>query len=240
MKKFITLVTMLLCMSFLLSAQNVVLEQKPSKDTIEAKWGQNMKNFIHFYIRWDFMVGKNDVGANYKPGSSNFDFGMRYKLKLCKYDAIGMDFNFLSTSNYKLKQDNLSVMINQGDTGNFKKESLTFTSLGLEFFNRINYGRRGNAIGKFIDIGAFGNFSYYISHYIKDNGNSPTYGFYEMYERELKYTNRLNYGVSARLGFGRWVIDAHYRLSDLFKNGGGLTDLPELPKLQVGLEVGLF
>jgi hypothetical protein len=41
----------------------------------------------------------------------------------------------------------------------------------------------------------------------------------------------------ARIGIGRWAFTGSYRLSDIFKTP---YQMPELPRLTVGVEVGLF
>jgi hypothetical protein len=45
------------------------------------------------------------------------------------------------------------------------------------------------------------------------------------------------YGFLARAGTNRYVITAKYRMSDIFKSSYAI---PELPRLTVGVEVGLF
>jgi len=239
MKKVFFIILLVTGKFLITAAQEVVLEENPLADTVEQTWGMNLQHYIHTYLRWDFMVGPNDPGASYKPGSSAFDFGMRYKYKISGFYSIGGDFDFLSFANYYLQQNSLSEQINDS-VGNYKSERLIFTGFGLEFFNRFNYGRRGNSIGKFIDIGLYGNYSYYVSHYISDDIDDKPYGVIELTQRKLKYTERLSYGISGRIGFNRWVVDVRYRLSDRFKEYTGWDKLPELPRFQIGLEIGLF
>ena len=210
--------------------QDVVMEQNLKNDTIVSVWGQNLKHFAHVYIRMDFFAGLGDKGTGWKFGSSAIDIGVRYKRKFTNFYSVGCDFNMLSSQRYNLKQDLLSLKLNGSTLDEFKSERMYFTGLGIEFFNRFNYGKRGNAIGRFIDIGAYGNFAYYVVHYVADDISGEPFGFTEIYQRKLKYTERFYFCVSGRIGFNRWVIDARYRLNNLFKDEP-LGILPELPRL---------
>ncbi|UOQ77085.1 hypothetical protein MUN84_21970 [Hymenobacter sp. 5516J-16] len=58
-------------------------------------------------------------------------------------------------------------------------------------------------------------------------------------ERDLRYVRRWPFGVGARLGSGRYVATARYRLSDTF-NAQANPAYVELPRWVVGLELGLF
>jgi hypothetical protein len=223
------------------SAQVVVLDEQTPVDSVKNNWGMNRKHYMYAYVRVDMMAGMADKGAGYKFGSGNFDFGVRYKLRLSNHYAVGMDLNIVTAESYKLKDDSLSNLINFSPEMSYKKESLNFTGLGLELYNRFNFGKRGNAIGKYFDIGVYGKFAYATNHYMKgkaDSLTSPLYSTFELYERGLKYTKSLYYGVSARIGFNRIAIDAHYRISDLFNDK--IAKLPELSRLQIGLEIGLY
>ena len=53
----------------------------------------------------------------------------------------------------------------------------------------------------------------------------------------LSYVENISYGFMARLGTNRYALTARYRTSDLFVTG---YDLPELPRLVLGVELGLF
>jgi len=54
---------------------------------------------------------------------------------------------------------------------------------------------------------------------------------------QLKYVENFSYGLLARIGVSRYALTAQYRLSDIFKSSYAM---PELPRLIVGIEVGLF
>jgi hypothetical protein len=98
---------------------------------------------------------------------------------------------------------------------------------------RFNYGRRGNIIGKFIDLCAYGDWTFSASNNTKDkrqNGNHVKTRI-----THLNYYNSTNYGVLARIGFNRYVFYGSYRLSNMFKSSA---NFPELPRITVGLQIG--
>jgi hypothetical protein len=54
---------------------------------------------------------------------------------------------------------------------------------------------------------------------------------------ELKYPKAWQANVFARIGSGRWVLWASYRLTNLFESNYNYS---ELPRLSGGVEIGLF
>ena len=96
---------------------------------------------------------------------------------------------------------------------------------------RFNYGRRGNQLGKYIDLGGYGNIVFDHTHFTKNKKadgstiRSRTTG--------LNYYQLLNYGLSARVGFNKFVLFGQYRMSNMFY---GDKNLPELPRILAGLQ----
>jgi hypothetical protein len=217
--------------SFIGLSQNVLMHQDV-KDTTLGKHGPNLKNFGHFFIGLGFVLGKPDsAGSNILHGrSTEFTFGYRYKLKICKFFAIGYDIDFNSYT-HALKQSGYKTL---PDSVKHNKEQMNFNDLGLSGYMRFNYGRRGNRVGNFIDLGAFGDWTFAANHFTKDKNQ---YGnIVKTTVSHLKYLNSTNYGAMARLGFGRYVFFANYRLSDIFKKSYNFS---ELPRITVGFEIGL-
>ncbi|MFH0866453.1 MAG: hypothetical protein V1904_09660 [Bacteroidota bacterium] len=214
-----------------LAAQNVLLH-KEVKDSLTVKFGPNLKNFRHFYIGIGFIAGEPDsAGSSIMQGySMNYLIGYRYKLRLTNWFSLGYDIAFNSYS-YRLKQDSTKITPNKTI---HDKEKLTFGDLGVDCYLRFNYGRRGNRIGNFIDLGGYYDWVFSGRNYSKDkmtNGN-----VIETTISHLNYFNAYNYGALARLGFNRYVFYGYYRLSDIF-DASYL--YPELPRLTIGLQIGI-
>jgi len=232
MKKHL-LIFLLFIISIVGFSQTVLFERKVT-DTTLGTHGENLRNYSHFYIGFGFIAGQPDsAGSNILMGkSSNFVFGYRYKLKICKFYAIGYDLAF-NTYAFGLKQEKEKSL---PDTILHGKESFSYSTLGLSPYMRFNYGRRGNRIGNFIDLGAYGDWKFSARTFTRDkldNGN-----IVKVTTRKLKYLNPFNYGALARIGFGRYVIYGYYRLSDIFKTSDTYK-FSELPRITVGVQIGM-
>ena len=197
--------------------QEVLLEENVQDITANIdEYGPNLKKFRHIYFEWGFPVSKSEgTGAEVNVfRSSTFEIGFRQKRKISNYYSVGWSF-YYNNLIYNLVQDQTKKQIPNNIT--HKKESLRFNHLGLEFYNRLNFGRRGNSIGKFMDIGAFGNWAFSARQIYVDD-ISAAENNYQAQEKKvivtgLKYINKLNYGLKARLGINRYVISATYRIS---------------------------
>jgi hypothetical protein len=209
-----------------------VLMHQDVKDNVVGKHGPNLKNFSHFYIGFGLVVGASDsAGSDVIAGkSSNFVLGYRYKLRINNFFAIGCEAAFNSYS-FSLKQNAAKIT---PDTIVHDKEQLNIGNLGLAGYLRFNFGRRGNQVGKFVDVGSYGDWRISGVNFTRDkmdNGNVVKTKI-----SRLDYFNRFNYGALARIGFNRYVIYGTYRLSDIFKSD---VKYPELPRLTIGLQIGI-
>lgn len=230
----------LLALAFIatnLYGQEILLEQDVQKDTLQAKRGPNLKNYSHVYLGYGFVLGSPQaIGSAIRYGNStDFNVGFRYKRKITNFYALGFDLGYGLTS-YNLKQQEGKIL---PDTLFHESEKINFNHFGLMLYNRFNFGKRGNIIGNFIDIAAYGNYDFSIKHIYTEryvNPNAANAHVTKVVNRRLIYTNPFNYGVQARLGFNRFVFYGSYRLSDQFKKE---FMYPELPRLIVGLQIGL-
>lgn len=224
-------------------AQTVLLQEDISKlDFQMPSSGQNYKHFHQLYVNFSFFVPLGDaqeVETNLWK-SVAFSVGWRYKRKLANWFAVGSGLSFTNAF-LSIKQDGNKQIPNNIQHA---EEKLKFNNLNLELYARLNFGKRGNVIGKFIDIGAYMEYAFSVKHFYKDNfdKNSPPYysGVREVNETDLSYVKKFNYGLKTRLGVNRWVITASYRLSNLltddYKNTVGDYFFP---RLAVGVEIGL-
>ncbi len=225
------------------TAQTILLQEDVIADTMPILTGPNMKNYTHTYSGYGFLLGNSEgKGAEIKPGISNeFIFGVRYKRRICNFYSLGFNV-YYSSLNFQFKQDSSKIFPNPVL---HDKEKLAYNNAGIELYNRINFGKRGNIIGNFFDFGGYGEWGFNIRHYYRDNFSVAIAGAsaVEVKNRGLLYTNKVNYGAAVRVGINRYVIYGKYRFSDLFNKGylekTGLT-YPELPRLILGLEIGLF
>ncbi len=223
-----------LFLSFSLSAfsQEILLEQNVKADTIRPTRGPNLKHFVQGYIGLGFPVFTNeDVNFTKFGASSAIDFGVRYKRKLASHFAVGLDMG-ASLAGYKIKQDDGKSV---PDTIINEKEKFQINTIMGSAYMRINVGRRGNYIGNYLDLGVFGGWNCVKKHKtINDNTDGEKV---KVVTSGLKYVDNFSYGLLTRLGSGRYALTAGYRLSDIFEAS---YDLPELPRLTIGVEIGIF
>lgn len=227
-----TLFVLLITLSISAFSQEILLKQDVKADTVRPSFGPNLKNYLHGYLGLGFPFFTNEAVKYTKPGLSiDINGGIRYKRKITNYVAVGLDLG-LYLDAYKLKQSKEKVV---PDTVSNDKEKLQFSSVSSSAFVRINVGRRGNYMGNYLDLGAYGSWNYIKKHKaVNENAEGEKV---KVLTSRLHYIEDFSYGFLSRLGNGRYALTAHYRISDLFK---ARYSMPELPRLMIGFEFGLF
>ena len=212
-------------------AQTELMHQDVKENGL-GKSGPNLKNFSHFYAGFGFVAGASDsIGSNIIAGkSTNFVLGYRYKLRICNFYAIGFDAAYNSYS-YTLKQESAKIT---PDTILHDKEKLSLGNLGLSGYMRFNYGKRGNRVGNFIDLGGYGDWRIFGTNFTRDKMENDN--IVRTTISHLNYFNDINYGALVRVGFNRYVFFGTYRFSDIFVPS---KKYPEFPRLTVGLQIGI-
>jgi hypothetical protein len=244
MKKLLVVLIVALFTSTLFG-QTVLLEEDVAGDTIPETFGPNLKRYRHLYFEYGFLADKPEGdGLEMLYGHShNFGIGLRYKYRMTNFLALGWDIHITEWT-YRIKQTDHKVFPNDIK---HKREKLTVNNFGLEFYTRLNFGKRGNHIGNFIDLAAFGNYIIGASHYtldVLDTVNINNAGRVHTTNKDLIYLENINYGFKLRFGINRYVISASYRFSDLIKDN--FVDLPEdvvlypeLPRLFIAFQIGI-
>ncbi|MFA5971315.1 MAG: hypothetical protein WC780_03100 [Lentimicrobiaceae bacterium] len=213
-------------------SQEILLKQNVQADSIRPTRGPNLRNFTQGYIGFGFPIHTNEVLNYTRTGTSiDFDFGLRYKRRITNYLAAGLDLGII-TAAFKLKQKSPKTV---PDTVINDKEKIQISSLVSSGYVRINVGRRGNYIGNYLDLGAYAGWNFQKKH--KTTNENDEGEKVKVLTSKLNYVESFSYGLLARLGVSRYALTAQYRLSDIFKNSYAI---PELPRLIVGVEVGLF
>ena len=237
------LLFLLLLASVSLQAQTVLMVEEPKLYNLQRPtYGPNMMHYTHLYLSYGMFVSPVEgTGVDIDHTKSlSFDIGWRYKMKFCKYFAIGSDIHF-AKSIFDIKQNATKQLFNNVL---HEEELLKLNKMGLDIFFRFNVGRRGNSVGKFMDIAIYGDYITKSTHLYVDKVDAVTANYYAK-ERQTVYSSltfveNVEYGLKMRLGIGRWVLNADYRLSDLFTDDFKQNELDvELPRLSVGLQIGL-
>ena len=228
-------------------AQDILLEEDVNADTSEVIKGPNKKKFSHNYYGLAFPVSADSMGSRINYGKSfELTFGRRMKWRLSNNYALGLDASYHLNS-YSLRQTANKLLPNDSV---HKKERLRLHQLGLGFYNRFNFGKRGNYIGNFIDLGFRFDVPIITVHVTEDKitaGGINNGRKVKTKTNDLRFVEDFNYSAYFRLGLDKFVVTASYRLADLFitdpdlysQYNNGLKKYPELPLLNVGVEIGM-
>jgi len=214
-------------------SQTMILQVDRAADSIPSTRGPNLKKFVHFFMYAGLVAGADETGARIKYFTSDeFGLGVRWKYKISAVYSMGFEwrFNYLS---YNLDQKTGKIL---PDSILNDHEQMDYSSIQLCYYNRFNFDpKRGNYMGKYLDIGVRGDWNFGIDHVTTNSlpdGSEVSSDF-----SSLPYVNRFSYSVFGRIGLSKVLLYASYRMSDLFKSK---YDYPELPRLTAGIELSIF
>ena len=243
MKQFTFLLLFFLIIFSATAQRTIMSEDVASYDLTPPKKGPNCLHYTHMYFDLAFYTPNPfEEQIKIKYGLSySVTAGYRYKLKLAEWFAIGGDFNHnLMNINFK----NTFKPFSEEFAIEHKSDRIRISSIGTELYLRLNFGKRGNTIGKFIDIAGYANLIYFTKHIYTKNYNPPN--IYQATKEKvinynLEYIEPYFYGAKLRLGINRYVISFNYRISEIFSQKFMEdTGYSELPKFSVGLQIGVF
>lgn len=216
--------------------QEVLLEENVAADTVPENYGPNERHYVHVYYQIGAVVGSAEGDSlEVMPGLSyEMAFGLRYKLRVTSWYALGLDLNVRNTR-YRITQARNK---NFPNTDQHKREALVDNTVALGVYQRFNFEKRGNVIGTYLDMGAYGSYGFAARHrYVNklEQPNADGAKVSRVVNRNLDYLNAANYGVKARFGSGIVALYGAYRLSNLIQENRGFG---EVPRMTIGLEIG--
>jgi hypothetical protein len=200
--------------------------------------GPNTKSFKQLFLGTGLIMNNSaDLQIN-GLRSGYFAAGFRQKFKLLSFYSIGYEIGY-DAVHFNIKQTEDKMIPNEEM---HDKEKLRFHSGNILLFNRLNIGKRGNVIGRFVDFGGYVNYIFSASHYTKDKIAgifSPSEPAVHAEIRVVKnsgldYVQSFGYGVFGRAGINWFAVKVTYRMSDLFKEKYGWT---EPPRVYIGFEL---
>jgi hypothetical protein len=228
-------------MSLLLSTslwgQKILMDKDVSKAYKNIE-GPNTKSFKQLVIGTGLIVGDTPELKINNLRSGYFYAGFRQKFKVLSFYSAGYEIGY-NALHFNIKQTEDKMIPN---SILHDKEKLRFHDCHLLLFNRLNFGKRGNVIGRFIDFGGYVDYIFSSSHYTKDKTEesalSPGADVYAdvtvVKHSKLDYVQPFGYGVLARAGINWFAVKVTYRLSEFFREK---YDWPELPRLYLGIEL---
>lgn len=221
-----------LCIFFLainINSQTPVLTEDVDLNSELPKYGPNRQNFTQFYISYGIPFGKaeGELMEINSIKSSYFNVGLRYKHKLLRWNSVGMELAYQYTA-YRLNIDDKSNLIIHD------KDKVKTNSLALGFFDRINFGKTGDYLGTFLDLGVYGEFTYGRNYWYKEKQQNDE--IFEGLTKKLNSIEKFNYGLMTNIGKNKVVLFAKYRLSDMVSDKA---KFDEMPRFIAGVQLGI-
>jgi hypothetical protein len=213
--------------------QKQIIHHNLKQDTLKINRGPNAKKFSHYYLILGGVVPDSKI---VDPAFCHeFGFGWLKKRKLNNTFSLGYDISF-SYRNYRIK-DTSYYALPAGSS--LIKERIYTRNLQLKPWFRINIGKRGNTIGNYIDLGAFGEWSFARTHYYKfENPKGTPEGVKGEYLlKKHDWFLPFNYGAMLRIGFNKWSLYGMYRISNMFKQN---VYFKELPRITAGINYAIY
>lgn len=227
MKKTLIILLVFLCCASV-QAQKVLLSQDVLQDTVVPKKGPNRKSFSHLYVGYGLIFGDEGNLKTKQPGTSDFRIGYRLKRKVSESFSFGGEVSYIKNSfrpkNNPAGIEKVKFIVNRAEAG---------------LYLRLNYGKRGDKIGNFIDIGGSGGWIFKSA--LIQTDKKPVSTFINANTLQTKYTGLsfiedLSYSGLIRIGFGRYVFYGEYRISDVIAPAYSRDDLP---RITAGIQIGL-
>lgn len=233
-------ISFLFCMvlSVQLSAQRILVDESPDTTGEIPKFGPNRAIFYYPLMKVGGFAPVLEEGMYLNPWCTTISYELRTKAKICKWNAVVLDIGY--------RCDRFSIKENADHTipffgGNSKRSRLSSHNVTFSLCDRINFGRRANIQGIYLDFGFYGDYVFRSSHmtvyeYYDSNSMSGDHMKIKTRATKLPYINQFNYGLTARFGWEWGSFFGMYRMTDLIVNADPLTPWPDMPKLSFGVE----
>jgi len=223
------LVLVILFAPQVLKGQKELFSASPYNFEDPNQFGQNRAYYLHYFIGFGGYVSydKQEQWANTLGKSYDLDFGMRVKLRLTNWLAAGSVFTY-NIQNFNFANPNFSFIPNASLP---ETQKLVNQGFFMGPYLRINVGKRGNQIGKYIDLGFFYNLT---AGRIKEKYDDQIVD--KVVVVKPNYIESYQYGPYVNIGYQRLSVFAKYRMNRIFDE----TYLKDASNLTIGIQVGLF
>lgn len=214
--------------------QEISLRGKTRRDTLLPRFGMNRANFGHFFAGFGTPAGRpenNNDQLNY-AASNLIGIGYRHKRRISQTLSFASEWNIRRIAFFPRQWDGL----NDPGITSWKKRKLVILQTGTALYTRINYDQaRGNYVGRYFDLGGYFEWNFNIRQVYFSRG--PDMEKIRTRFSHLNYLNPFEFGLLLRIGFQNIALTTTYRLSDYFRPGSGMG---ELPTWSIGIELGAF
>lgn len=210
---------------------DVKMDEEVNESIFSRKHGPNGKHYAYIFWRLSAAVPIQNDQPLKVPASLNYRWGGMYKFRVCNFYALTAELS-ASTSEYILK--NTNVLQPYHLLAQWEHERIVVGAFTGVISNRFNFGKRGNHLGRYLDLGVYGDLYARRSHIFLGEDDKVAI---EARREKPDYMNSQSWGFQVGIGVKKIRIVGQYRMSDLLKPGkvnGG-----DLPRLMLGLELGV-
>ncbi|GAB4142876.1 MAG: hypothetical protein Fur0041_17970 [Bacteroidia bacterium] len=221
-------------------AQQVVLDRHVDTSSAKRTFGPNRLFYSLPYFSLSAPVYPQDNGAELNWWSYSFAYGVRMKLKLAKWNALVWDIEY-RYDNFSIDQRQRKLLPVLPDPHD--RERIALHALGISMCDRINFGRRGNVVGNWLDWGVYGDWIFKSSNVFVDKEKSSSFNYADSYRSKtrftgLRYINTFNYYLMLRFGGNYAGFTFKYRMNRLVNHYAGYSG-PDLPVFYAGIDVSV-
>ncbi len=201
-------------------AQSVLMEQDVNQDTIIPEKGPNRKHFSSVYFSGGFILGPQAADTSIQmDGMKSWEmrFGFYNKFKVTNWYSMVLDAAYHRQAFYTETESDIT-----------RYDKLIMNNVSAGFMNRINFGKRGDRVGNYLELGVSSDFAFMIRKKTYTTLDSDTDHFNSLKQtwNNPDYVNDLNYYGDVRLGFNHYVVYGRYRLSEIFNEGAKGAQMP--------------
>jgi hypothetical protein len=207
-------------------AQERIFKETFTDNYFAGDWGKNRKHYVSSYVRLGGVIRSADALAT--NGGGDFSYGLFYKRRFSNLSSMIFDYQIQSVS-YKINDigqiDPYSLLLE------WDQETVSILAFGMDIRHRFNFGRRGDRIGKYVDLGGYGSWNIGRTHkYLgKDDYREIAATHYK-----ADYLRKFESGLKFGVGYNWIGVYGRYRLTNLL-NTDHLT--VDLPRLVIGVEI---
>lgn len=241
MRKLIFNILIALCVVLpgRMEAQRVLLFENIDTTYEIPRFGPNRLWYTYPIVKFGVFTPPYEKGGVTNFWSTALSYEIRTKLKLLKWNALVFDVGY-RCDRFIISQSDTSYLPTY--SGRHKRERLSTQNATITVCDRINFGRRGNIQGIYLDFGVYADYVMRSAHVAVDeyyDSNSPVagHGKVRMKTTRLQFINKLNYGFTARFGWEWGSAFVMYRMTDLIEDNLPDSDYPDMPFISVGMEM---
>ncbi|OGX90406.1 hypothetical protein [Hymenobacter coccineus] len=180
-------------------AQQVLLRANVADDTLLNYTGPNRRYFGHLYAGAGLVAGPGaaDAPLRHGPASSELQLGGRLKRRFTQNVAVVADLRY-AYLRYSFDQTAAKTF---PSAGLHRSEALGLHQVQAEGGLRLNAGRRGNTVGSYLDLLAWGGWVAGTTRTAADDPAPGGAARTTTTDSGLPYLRRWTGGAGARMGF---------------------------------------